>query len=213
MNRAEIKARAKEFAFNNKWNIWKPTLIYYGIYYGAAVLLGMLLVILRQDSEGIVASLLDLGLGLGTAPMVVGSTFYLIKLVSGKKVDVMQDLFSKYNIFGLIILSSLYIGIITSLWTLLFIIPGIIYAYKVIMVPYLLADNGAENKSIRELVETSKTMMDGHKMDYFVFELSFIGWILLGIITCGIAYIWVIPYMDVANVMYYQELKKLKNIK
>ena len=50
-------------------------------------------------------------------------------------------------------------------------------------------------------------------MDYFVFELSFFGWILLGLVTFGIAYIWVVPYMEVDNVMYYEELKKLKKVK
>lgn len=213
MNRAEIKAKAKEFAFNNKLNIWKPTLIYEAISLGFGFLVGILCYVFNLDSEGVVVSLLDLIFGFAIAPVTIGSVYYLIKLVNGKKVDVMKDLFSKYNIFGLILLSSLYIGVVTSLWTLLFIVPGVIYAFKVMMVPYLLAEEGAEKKSIGELIDTSKHLMDGYKMDYFVFGLSFIGWILLGILTFGIAYIWVIPYIDVANIMYYEELKKIKNVK
>ena len=54
-------------------------------------------------------------------------------------------------------------------------------------------------------------MMDGHKWEYFVFNLSFIGWYLLCGITFGIAAIWVVPYVTTANVMYYEKLKKLKN--
>lgn len=213
MNRVEIKAKAKEFAFNNKWNIWKPTLLYSAISYGLSFLLSMLIMVFKLDPEGLVSGVLDLCITIGILPLSYGVTYYLIKLVNGKKVDLTKDLFSKYNIFGLVLLTSMYISIVTSLWTLLFIIPGIIYAYKVIMVPYLLAEDGAEKKTTGELIETSKQMMDGYKMDYFVFELSFFGWILLGLITFGIAFIWVVPYINVANVMYYEELKKIKKIK
>lgn len=213
MNRAEIKARAKEFAFNNKWNVWKVVLLSNLISGGASFILGFIIGICGLDPEGLVASVLDLGISIAIIPLSYGATYYMIKLVRGKKVDLTTDLFSKYSIFGLVLLASLYISLMTTLWTLLFIIPGIIYAYKVIMVPFLLADEGGEKKTIGELVETSKNMMDGYKMDYFVFELSFFGWILLGLVTLGIAYIWVVPYMQVANVMYYEELKKIKKIK
>ena len=104
-------------------------------------------------------------------------------------------------------------AICTTLWTLLFIIPGIIYAYKVIMTTMILADTADQNTSYKQVINTSKEMMDGYKFDYFVFELSFIGWALLCIVTCGIALIWVYPYVQIANVMYYKELKKLKNTK
>ena len=213
MNRAEIKARAKAFAFNNKWNVWKVVLLSNLISGGASFILGFIIGICGLDPEGLVASVLDLGISIAIIPLSYGATYYMIKLVRGKKVDLTTDLFSKYSIFGLVLLASLYISLMTTLWTLLFIIPGIIYAYKVIMVPFLLADEGGEKKTIGELVETSKNMMDGYKMDYFVFELSFFGWILLGLVTLGIAYIWVVPYMQVANVMYYEELKKIKKIK
>ena len=51
-------------------------------------------------------------------------------------------------------------------------------------------------------------MMNGYKLDYFIFELSFIGWYFLGAITFGIAYIYVIPYFTFANTLYYQRLKE-----
>jgi len=213
MNRAEIKARAKAFAFNNKWNVWKVVLLSNLISTSAPSLVASLVVLLGFDSEGLVASVLDLGVSIAIIPLSFGATFYMLKLIRGKSVDVATDLFSKYSIFGLVLLTALYISVMTTLWTLLFIIPGIIYAYKVIMVPFLLVDDGGEKKTISELVETSKNMMDGYKMDYFIFQLSFIGWVLLGIFTLGIAFIWVVPYVEVANVMYYEELKKLKNIK
>jgi len=53
-------------------------------------------------------------------------------------------------------------------------------------------------------------MMNRYKRDYFVFGLSFFGWILLGIFTLGLLYIWLIPYMMTAEVLYYDELKKIR---
>ena len=57
--------------------------------------------------------------------------------------------------------------------------------------------------------KVSEKMMDGHKWEYFVFQLSFIGWYLLCGLTLGILYIWVLPYVTVANTMWYEELKKI----
>ena len=213
MNRAEIKAKAKDFAFNNKWNVWKPSIIYGAVYAVLMCIMVVITYVFKLDAEGAVVGLLEIVLSFVMAPLTVGSTYYLLKLVKGKKVDVTKDLFSKYSIIGLIILTSLYVGLMTTLWSLLLIVPGIIYAYKVAMIQYVLAEDGSEKKSIKEIVATSTNLMDGYKMDFFTFELSFIGWILLGMVTFGIAYIWVFPYMEVANVMYYEELKKIKKIK
>ena len=80
------------------------------------------------------------------------------------------------------------------LWSLLFIIPGIVKSYEYYLVPYLLAEN--PELSWEEAHERSKTTMDGNKMDTFVFGLSFIGWILLSLLTCGILSIFYVnPYI------------------
>ena len=80
------------------------------------------------------------------------------------------------------------------LWSLLFIIPGIIKSYEYLLVPYLLAEN--PELSWEEAHEKSKNLMDGNKMDAFVFDLSFIGWILLSLLTCGILSIFYVnPYI------------------
>lgn len=209
MNRKEIKAKAKEFAFKNKWKIWKPYLIIYAITFVAGLILGLL----NVDTESGVGLILTYAIEIALIPMTVGYMYYLIKLIEGKELDVKEALLSKYKIFGLIIIVSLVIALCTTLWTLLFIIPGIIYAYKVVMATMILADTANETTSYKDVINTSKEMMDGYKWDYFGFELSFIGWVLLCVVTLGIATIWVYPYVQTANVMYYQELKKLKNIK
>lgn len=94
------------------------------------------------------------------------------------------------NIVGAMFLKDLFIG----LWTLLFIIPGIYKAYEYRMIPYLLGEN--PEMSFDEAKNISKGMMDGNKWDAFVLDLSFIGWILLSLCTCGIlSLVYVNPYM------------------
>lgn len=208
MNRKEIKKKAKEFAFNNKWNILKPLIYIYLI----AFVVGFVLGLLGIDTESVLFNIINLALTIALMPMTIGYIYYLIKLLAGEKMDVKEALLCKYKYFGLIFVTIIMIAIFTYLWTLLLIVPGIIYAFKVIMSYNILADIADENTKWKDVINTSKEMMDGYKWDYFVFQLSFLGWVLLGSVTLGIALIWVIPYIQIANVMYYQELKKLKNI-
>lgn len=92
------------------------------------------------------------------------------------------------------------------LWTLLLIIPGIIKALAYSMTPFILKD--FPELSVNQAINLSQKMMKGHKFDYFWLGLSFIGWILLGLLTLGIGYIWLIPYMYTSYAAFYEEVKK-----
>lgn len=97
--------------------------------------------------------------------------------------------------YGNIVLTMFLKELYIMLWTLLFIIPGIIKSFEYMMVPYILAENPGMDQ--REAFAISKRMMDGEKMSAFVLELSFIGWYLLAGITCGLAGIfYVLPYYE-----------------
>lgn len=98
-------------------------------------------------------------------------------------------------------LSELYV----ALWSLLFVIPGIVKSYAYIFAPYILADNPELTAS--EAIERSKQMTNGYKFDLFVLSLSFIGWILLVAVTFGIASIYVMPYMETTFANAYNYLK------
>ncbi len=92
------------------------------------------------------------------------------------------------------------------LWTLLLIVPGIIKAYSYRMVPYILADE--PELSANEVITKSREMMDGNKWQAFLLDLSFIGWILLGILTFGLGmFFWTSPYMYNANAALYLKLR------
>ncbi len=105
------------------------------------------------------------------------------------------------NIVKTMFLKNLYI----FLWSLLFIIPGIIKAYEYSMVPYILAENPQMDSN--RVFALSRSMTDGEKGDIFVFDLSFLGWILLGTLACGIGTVFVAPYIQAAYAELYEVLK------
>lgn len=84
-------------------------------------------------------------------------------------------------------------------------IGGIIFGYAYKMVPYLLHDY--PELTAKEALKLSREMMKGYKWDLFLLEFSFIGWILLAILTCGIGILWLMPYMYAAEAEFYDDLK------
>lgn len=115
--------------------------------------------------------------------------------------DIFEGFYHFWGMFKILFITGLY----TFLWSLLFIVPGIIKSFSYSMAPYI----WAENKDIGalEAIERSRKMMDGHKMDLFVFNLSFLGWIFLGCITFGLAFIYTEPYIQTATVNFYKAIK------
>ena len=91
-----------------------------------------------------------------------------------------------------------------SIVTLL--IGGIILSYAYQMVPYLMRDY--PEIGAREALRLSRQLMKGHKWDLFVLQFTFIGWFFLCILTCGIGFLWLIPYMGTAQAHFYQDLKE-----
>lgn len=86
--------------------------------------------------------------------------------------------------YGTMALAMFLRELFIALWSLLFVIPGIVKMYEYRMVPYIMADH--PEMSWQEAFQRSKEMMYGSKWDTFVLDLSFIGWYLLSAITYGI---------------------------
>lgn len=105
-----------------------------------------------------------------------------------------------------IVLTMLWRGFLNFLWFLLLIIPGIIKAYAYRMVPYILADN--PNIGYKRAVELSVQMTDGEKFNIFVFDLSFLGWYLLGALAFGLGGLFVNPYKDATEAELYLVLRQ-----
>lgn len=104
---------------------------------------------------------------------------------------------------------AILLGFLTSLfialWSLLFIIPGIIKAYSYAMAPYIQQDD--DNKDWSYCLNKSKEMMKGQKWNLFVLDLSFIGWEILGALCLGIGLLWVEPYRLMSRANFYLALR------
>lgn len=105
------------------------------------------------------------------------------------------------------LLASLWNFLWVFLWSLLFVIPGIVKHYSYSMMFYVIAEN-PQIGAIQSM-NISKIMTQGHKADLFVMDLSFLGWAFLCTLSCGIGYIWLIPYMTSAKTNAYYDLKKM----
>lgn len=106
------------------------------------------------------------------------------------------------RVLGIELLKSIFI----VLWCLLLIIPGIIKSYAYAMTEFIAEDNPLLGPN--ECIDRSKAMMNGHKMDLFLLDLSYIGWILLGLLSLGIGFLWISPWMQMAHVRFYEEIKQ-----
>jgi len=130
---------------------------------------------------------------------------FFLKLTKGEETSV-GDLFAGFNKTGRALWLNILISVFTFLWSLLLVIPGIIKAYAYSMSFYVLADNPELTAS--EALAKSQSMMNGHKMELFVLELSFIGWFFLVGLTFGLAAIYVAPYMEATMANFYNSIKE-----
>ncbi len=213
MDRKAIKEKAKEFGFNNKWLIWKPLLIVGLISSVLYAIVSLITILLGLDEESLLYDLLVIVVELALLPMSVGLVSYLIQVIKGKNVDLKETLLSKYQkeYMWKIITTTILANLIIMLMSLLLVIPGIIYALKYAMLTFLLAEATSKELQSENILQKSSELMDGYKWDYFVFQLSFIGWGFLCGLTFGILFIWVLPYMQTAEIMYFEKLKQLKS--
>ena len=115
-----------------------------------------------------------------------------------------RDLFSQFHRFGQGFAQHFLRGLYTALWSLLFIIPGIIAHYRYAMTPYIMAEH--PDMTAGEAIEASKQMMDGHKGELFLLHLSFIGWDILAALTLNLGHILLNPYKNAAEAAFYRDL-------
>ena len=149
------------------------------------------------------SSIGTLAMFLLAGPLMVGMAHYFLHLADRNNPQ-LTDLFGHFknfvNTFVLYLLTTLY----TFLWTLLFIIPGIVAAISYSMAPYIVAEHPEIKAS--DAIKMSKEMMKGHKGEYFILHLSFIGWFLLCLLTAGIGFIFLAPYVSAAQAEFFNEV-------
>lgn len=195
MNRVELKSKAKQQIKGNIGILFVISLIIAAISGIASLILSLI------PFGGLVSTIII------TPAFALSITRVYLNLTAGVKPNA-ANAFCGFDDFWSAFKVNFLVGLFTFLWSLLFVIPGIVKSFAYSMSMYILAEN--KGKPALECINESKAMTNGHKMDLFVLGLSFIGWILLGYITLGIAYIWIIPYMQATYVNAYHSLKPVK---
>ncbi len=133
----------------------------------------------------------------------LGYSRFNLNLINGTNPQ-FKDLFSRFDIFWKAFGMQLLLALYTILWSLLFIIPGIIAALSYAKTPFILTEN--PYMGINEAIGRSKEMMNGNKWRYFCLMLSFIGWGLLSTMTFGIGFLWLNPYINAASAAFYNDV-------
>lgn len=205
-SRFEIKANAEQLIKTN--NLW--------ITIGLIPTLVSLLTITVQFGENTTINQLSLPLSILVSFFEVGSMLYVYDIINERK-DIPQGFTNQFKeIINSINQKSFIVYLLVSLYTVLWaliplagIIIAIIKGYAYGLAIYLSKDN--DQIGYNDAITNSRRLMDGKKQDRFMLSLSFIPWILLSIITMGLANIYVIPYMLAADAIYANEVIKNQN--
>ena len=140
-------------------------------------------------------------------PLNYGFSIALLQLIRQDDTEVLRNMtnMARSN-YGRALAVPLLTSIFTFLWSLLLIVPGIIKSYAYAMANYISLDHPEYTPN--NCIDYSQDMMDGHKMELFLLDLSFIGWILLGILSFGIGMLWVTPYLQTSHAVFYEKIKE-----
>lgn len=145
-----------------------------------------------------------------SGPLTVGLSAYFLALIRNQQPKINTFMYGLQNAGG-----SVYIYLLMTLyivcWSLLFVIPGIIKAMSYSMAYYIKCDH--PELSTEQAIDASMQMMDGHKLRLFFLVLSFIGWLLLSLITLGLAFIFILPYYDATIAAFYIDIKEKQAIR
>ncbi len=208
ISRAEIKQKAKE-SLRGHWPMAIGASVIIGAFAGILGYIGTLLdtppttldELALYTASSFVQQIVMIA---ATAPLSMGVISFFIKLSRNQFVE-LAEVFSKFKTIWLKSIGlNLWIFLKTFLWSLLFVIPGIIASISYSMAYYIMAED--EQVGINQAVEISKAMMKGYKMQYFVLSLSFIGWAILCAIPCGLGFLWLMPYMQTTMSNFYNKV-------
>jgi uncharacterized membrane protein len=137
-------------------------------------------------------------------PLELGAAIFSLSISRGKE-SRLEQIFLGFNNFSTALITYLLLILYVLLWTLLLIIPGIIAALGYSMTFFILSDDPLIKP--REALKKSKSMMDGYKMKLFYLCLRFFLLGLLCILTLGIGFLWLIPFINVTMAKFYDDIK------
>jgi uncharacterized membrane protein len=200
---SDYRAAARESLSGN----WKTSVIVMLMIWGITILLSTVIGLLSLDSEWLGNTLNVIVSILLILPLQWAFANALLQLVRGDNnitENTKQSFKTNYRTFVLTYLLMIIILLGIGVVTLLIGIFILNYAYR--MVPYIIQEY--PELSPREALKLSREMMRGHKWNLFVLDLTFMGWVLLTILTLGIGGLWLTPYMQTTVAHYYEDLKQ-----
>ena len=196
-------------ALQDKWgNAALASLMLYAVALAGGIVTGLVSVILGSISVKLGTLIYILGLfALTFASMLcaVGLIYIFWDVLKGGRVE-FNTIFEPLKDWRRYLTAVVLVFVYTFLWSLLLYIPGIIKGLSYSQTYFIMREN--PEMSGEQAIQQSMKMMHGHKMDLFLLGLSFIGWILLGVITLGIGYLWIYPYVYTTFAAFYEELKE-----
>lgn len=226
-NRVELKARARKSMRNSTTSPYITALIYCAVIYVISLLSARLMRVdgltlaqllssgyATENPEvlvqwyisvrpGVFAYVIDVLLNFMSYLLYAGFVIFVLRMIR-QQPNSLWNLMDGFQSFLKIIGLNIITGIFTFLWSLLFIIPGIVAAYRYRQALYLLLDH--PEMGIFECIRESKRLMRGHKAELFILDLSFIGWALLSIIP--FVSVYTLPYTESTYALYYSMLRE-----
>lgn len=203
MNRKELKTRAKESLKGKYWESIKLYLLYFVVCIGVTAVISIFNgILVNSKLISFLLSLVLFGIMYG-----LYACFYSFFLKISRNEEVRcNELFKKMNLFWITICTTLLASIFSFVGMLFFIIPGIIIALNYAMIYFVIVDN--PEIGVMEALKKSKQIMNGHRIQYIILNLSFLGWYILSYFTFGLLLLWLTPYIMVTTANFYNEIKE-----
>lgn len=170
-------------------------LVYFAILFAVAFVLGLL---------PFGKALSNIAIGILVGPFLLGLAIFFLSVSRNEKLSVNQ-LFQGFDRFGTAFAAYFLMTLFTCLWALLLIIPGIIAAISYAMTFYILADD--HSIGVMDAIRKSKAMMKGYKWKLVCLQLRFVGWALLCLLSLGIGFLWLFPYVQTSIAKFYEDVK------
>lgn len=203
VERAVLKRNSKD-QLRGKWGLAIAAVIISAIIPSIISIIGS---VAESDSIFIIGMIVAVII---SGPIGYGLCTFVLNIVRGNDAAI-SDIFSGFD--GKVFIKSLVISILTfiavSIGYMILIVPGIIIGLMFSQSFFILVDN--KDMSAIDCMKASYDIMNGNKMYLFVLMLSFIGWFIVGQITCGIAMLWVSPYYNITLGNFYNTLKDDKS--
>lgn len=198
LNNSTIRLNAREKLRGN----WAELVLAFFIY---TIIVSIISVIQLADNYFVNTVIYPLLTIVIVSPLALGLYILFLRFHDSGTANI-NYLFKGFNNIGKAIGLNIVMGIFVFLWSLLLIIPGIIAAIRYSQAMIILAEN--PDIGIMEAINRSKEIMAGVKAKYFFLQLSFLGWALLCLLTLGIGYLWLSPYMYTSYIIFYKDIIK-----